>query len=224
MPRPQRGDPYDRSLYKTKTYAAWRAMRFRCQNPKSPNYEYYGARGIKVCDRWENSFGAFVSDMGVAPDGMQLDRWPDNNGNYEPSNCRWATPLQQCLNKRNNHAVNYNGEVVILSQLLKRLGHPEKSFYNKIRRRIRIHGDDVEKALSDTDRRVNNRRPYRRRMAKLLEPPTGLERKEFMLKKRNLGMSLNSIGELFGISGERVSQILGRTETRRALHNIGFLE
>jgi hypothetical protein len=83
---------------RTRAYQCWDGMRQRCSNPNCPAYPNYGGRGIRVCDDWE-IFENFFADMGHPPRGRSLDRI-DVNGNYEPSNCRWATILEQARNKR----------------------------------------------------------------------------------------------------------------------------
>jgi hypothetical protein len=72
----------------------------RCENPKAPNFKYYGGRGIKICERWRD-FDLFIADMGERPSGTSLDRFPDGDGDYEPGNCRWATAHSQITNRSN---------------------------------------------------------------------------------------------------------------------------
>jgi hypothetical protein len=102
----------------TTEYKIWLHMKSRCSNPDDPHFADYGGRGIKVCERWENSFSNFLSDMGNRPSKMHsIDRFPDNNGGYSPDNCRWATREEQSRNKRNNRIVSYKGKTMIDTDL-----------------------------------------------------------------------------------------------------------
>jgi len=98
----------------TKIYKVWRRLRQRCNNPKESRYHRYGGRGIKVCERWEK-FENFYEDMGDVPDGRTIDRI-DNDGDYEPSNCRWATSKEQARNRVSNRLMTYKGETKILTE------------------------------------------------------------------------------------------------------------
>lgn len=95
-------------------YRTWSGMIQRCENSLTKEYKNYGARGIKICEEWRTSFETFFSDMGKKPSSKHtLDRFPDNDGNYEPSNCRWATWAQQRRNMRTNHWIEFNGEKMV---------------------------------------------------------------------------------------------------------------
>lgn len=108
----------DHGMRWTTEYYIWRGLINRCYNPKTKHYARYGGRGIKVCDQWRHSFINFFNDVGYRPEGLSLDR-KDNNGNYEPSNCRWATTTEQQNNTRANVLVTYNGETKSLTQWCK---------------------------------------------------------------------------------------------------------
>lgn len=105
-----------------KLYCVWVGMRSRCSDPTSQSYPAYGGRGIKVCSSWEASFDRFLSDMGDRPSlKHSIDRI-DNNGNYEPGNCRWVTREVQVKNKRNNRFVEINGERMIVADWSRKTG------------------------------------------------------------------------------------------------------
>ena len=99
-------------MSKTRMFRIHNLMKDRCSNPHNPHYKYYGGRGITVCDEWKNDFMNFYNwaiDNGYS-DELTIDR-VDNNGNYEPNNCRWATTKQQANNTSRNRIVEFNGEI-----------------------------------------------------------------------------------------------------------------
>lgn len=102
-------------MSKTGLFTVWHMMIQRCFNEKHRHFASYGGRGITVCERWRNSFENFFADMGERPTGLTLDRI-NNDGNYEPGNCRWANRLSQANNRRNNHLVTHNGVTQTISQ------------------------------------------------------------------------------------------------------------
>lgn len=106
-------------------YSIWRSMKTRCNNPNCLSYKYYGKRGIKVCKSWSNSFWAFVEDMYPSfKEGLTLDRI-DNDGDYTPDNCRWATKEEQANNQNKNYTkIFYDGQYYTESELSKLTGIP----------------------------------------------------------------------------------------------------
>lgn len=96
-------------------HAIWTAMLQRCTNPKNKDFQYYGGRGIRVCDRWRK-FVNFLSDMGVRPTLNHCIERIDNDGDYTPSNCKWATRIEQANNMRSNRVLTIDGERKTLTQ------------------------------------------------------------------------------------------------------------
>lgn len=109
-------------MSRTITYSSWYSMKNRCTNPESDNYKNYGGRGISVCERWIDSLDLFVQDMGHRPSIKHtLDRI-DNDGDYEPRNCRWAIGYTQRRNRRDNVWIEHNGKRMIFSDWAKEIG------------------------------------------------------------------------------------------------------
>jgi hypothetical protein len=112
-------------------YTAWAHMKTRCLNQNSPDYAYYGGRGIRVCDRWKDSFNAFFQDMGPKPRGTSLDRI-DPNGDYETGNCRWATKIQQQQNRRMSLWLTYGNKAMVATEWAKLIGITLSALLNMI--------------------------------------------------------------------------------------------
>jgi hypothetical protein len=116
----------------TPEYAAWHAMRHRCDNPNNAHYADYGGRGITVCKRWEK-FENFYADMGKRPPNLTLER-NDVNGNYEAGNCRWASRKDQQRNRRNARFITFNGETNCLAVWAEKLGISYRILYARTKK------------------------------------------------------------------------------------------
>jgi len=127
----------------TAEYHIWSQMKTRCLCSTVPGFKDYGGRGIKVCDRWRNSFAAFIQDMGPRPSlAHSIDR-VNNDGNYEPGNCRWAIGREQARNTRRNHMITANGMTMSIA------GWAERSNIRPqtISRRLRVYGWPADEAV-----------------------------------------------------------------------------
>lgn len=138
----------------SREYAIWNGMKARCSNPNHLAFHRYGGRGIKVCERWFDSFENFFADMGVAPKGMGIER-TDNDGNYEPSNCKWADAFEQCANQSTNVRLMLNGETHHVAEWARITGLKTVTIFARIRL-----GWDVEKAILTPTRPKKSHPPY----------------------------------------------------------------
>lgn len=137
-------------MSRSSTYSSWRAMIQRCTNPRHNRSHLYSGAGVQVCTRWQQ-FENFLEDMGERPEGMTLDRFPDPSGNYEPSNCRWATPRQQALNRGTTRWLKWNGKTESLKDLAAGAGIKRLTLTMRLKR-----GWDLEKALTTPVRGGSN--------------------------------------------------------------------
>lgn len=115
-----------------RVYRIWQAMLNRCRNANQPNYANYGGRGIKVCERWL-SIENFISDMGRPDEDQSIDRI-DNDGNYEPGNCRWASRKQQNRNKNSNRVLTLDGKSMTLIEWAESLGIEQSSLRERLKK------------------------------------------------------------------------------------------
>lgn len=131
-------------MSRTKEHRAWCAMLSRCRNPNCNAYPNYGARGITVCDSWQTAFENFYADMGPSPTSKHsLDRI-NVDGNYEPSNCRWATVHEQANNRRKGRHL-FNGQTLSLAEIIRQSGTTRP--YPTIHQRLYRYGWPINEAL-----------------------------------------------------------------------------
>ena len=114
------------------TYNSWQNMKIRCYNKNRPKNVNYHDKEIIVCDRWLNSFPNFLADMGERPEGTSIERI-NNDGNYEPTNCKWATRKEQGRNRYNNRMITYQGEKKCLAEWAEELGIDYNTLHSKLR-------------------------------------------------------------------------------------------
>ncbi len=128
----------------TSIYETWCRMINRCYNKSGKDWNIYGGRGIEVCDRWHYSFENFFADMGyLYKKGLAIDR-KNNDGNYEPKNCRWATQKQQQRNRGNNHNITFKGKTQCIAAWAEELGIK----ISTLGMRLTTYGWPVERALT----------------------------------------------------------------------------
>lgn len=139
----------------TPEYAAWKHMLDRCLNPKSQGWDNYGARGIRVCDRWRESYDAFLADMGERPSSLHSLERIDNESGYCPENCTWATRRQQTSNTRRTRRVTAGGETLTLSEWSERLGVNPATINHRLRA-----GWDPQVAVTTPSRYPDRRSAY----------------------------------------------------------------
>jgi hypothetical protein len=137
---------------KTAEYKCWADMRRRCDTPSQTSYHKYGGRGIRVCERWDTSFENFLADMGTKPTPQHsLDRI-DPNGNYEASNCRWATIREQSLNRRNTRFVIFNNVRFPLDEFCRQRGLSPETVWRRLQRGIQIEHAILPGRLTSIER------------------------------------------------------------------------
>lgn len=121
-------------MRKLSSYTVWQSMKERCYNKNYKSYMHYGGRGISVCDRWRNSFVNFFEDMGDRPNDKSLDRI-DNDGNYEPSNCRWTSKKVQRQNQRGIKLYPFENELLTIAEIARRSGVTYENLFYRISQR-----------------------------------------------------------------------------------------
>lgn len=147
---------YKHGKYKTPEYQVWANMIHRCTNPNWPQWSRYGGRGISVCNEWRE-FTTFIAAMGPRPSDLHVLDRIDNDGNYEPGNCRWATRAESAMNRENTRWYTVDGETLHLFDWAKRSGIDYRTIYGRI-----SNGWPIKDAVSVPPRSIRNH-PGRKR-------------------------------------------------------------
>lgn len=135
-----------------RTFVAWQSMIWRCNNKARRDYPRYGGRGIRVCQRWLTSFENFLADLGLKPKGSSLGRI-DNDGDYQPGNCRWENNTEQARNKSSNHLIEFSGQTKPLIAWAEERGLSKWALQKRL-----ANGWPVDKALNTPAKRQKNSR------------------------------------------------------------------
>jgi len=198
MRKQRYGDKARHGQSKTPEHRTWNGMIQRCTDPNSKSWHRYGGRGIKVCERWMRAFGNFLLDMGMRPPNTSLDRI-NNDGNYEPDNCRWATNAVQNRNRSDNVIIEFAGESLTLTDWATRLGITKQAL------RFRLHSDEwtLHDALTVAERR--HVRGERHKLAKITDAQAAE-----VIRRRRAGEKLRPLATEFGISEARISKLARR--------------
>ena len=142
--------PYKHGMSRSREYRSWTAMKQRCCNPGASYYSDYGGRGIRVCDEWLDDFAAFYAYVGPCPEpGYSIHRI-DNDGNYEPGNVGWASPLEQGRNSRKNRILEYDGRSQCMTAWAEEIGMDARTFRGRLYR-----GWSLERVMNTPARSKN---------------------------------------------------------------------
>lgn len=198
---------------------AWANMIRKCEQPRHSDYKYYGARGIKVCDRW-HIFNFFVEDMGLRPEGLTLER-QDNDGDYEPSNCVWATRQAQTENRRATALVEWQGRSMTVAAWEREFGWKA----GVLKARLNRLGYTLEEAFTKSVKpgaKLETRQYAPRRKPDMSRVPRGLDNWQtkltaeqvYEMRRRHAdGESFSALGRAFGVTVTTASNAVQKLKT-----------
>lgn len=199
-------------------YGQWANMISRCHNPNASKYQRYGGRGISVCHRWKagldgkTGFECFLSDMGPRPTKKHSIERNDNNGDYCPGNCRWATNKEQSRNRSNNHPITYKGETMCMLAMAEKHGISYYVLRNRVSR-----GWPIDAAM--TAPRGSSYRPKRTAVGNALPQTVLNEEKVRQIRKIHAGggLTMLQVANQFGVSPANVCLIVNRKSWKHVI-------
>jgi hypothetical protein len=177
--------------------SSYRNMMSRCYNSNATGYEYYGGKGVKVCEEWKQSFNNFYQDMGIRPENTSLDRI-DVNGDYSKENCRWASPIEQARNTTYNNYIDFDGKTLCIEEWANIVNMKANTILYRLRR-----GWPVEEALG-----------YKERVKKVYNGRLSVEDLEDLVKCISSGESQVSYGKRIGMDASQVNRLYNKFKTK----------